>query len=66
MPPEHYTTNWNVSMKMVAHEYVNYSPSSLVQLANNMYELIINQMKEAEKVIYGMSEFRFRTKYKHL
>ena len=49
----------------VAQEYANYSPS-WVQLANNMYELIMNQTKEAMKAICGMGEFRLRPKYRHL
>ena len=65
-PPVQYTTNRNESMNRIAQEYANYSRSTWVQLANNMYELIMNEQKEVDKAIYGMGEYRFRPNYKHL
>ena len=69
-PPSQYTTNRNESMNRVAQEYANFSRSTWVQLANNMYALIMNERKEAEKAIYGMGdgmgEYRFKPNYKHL
>lgn len=49
-PPVQYTTNRNESMNKIAQEYADYSHSTWVQLANNMYELIMNEQKEVERL----------------
>ena len=46
-PPVQYTTNRNESMNRFAQEYANFSRSTWVQLANNMYALKINEQKRS-------------------
>ena len=49
-----FTTNRNESMNNVAKAHVDYRKSTWVKLANNMYDLVTEQMKEVEKAVIGM------------
>ena len=58
-PPVQYTTNRNECMNKIAQEYANYSRSTWVQLADNMYELIMNQQKEVKKLFMAWVNINF-------
>jgi len=65
-PPTRYTTNKNEYMNSVTKSYTDYHKSSWVQLTNNMHTLIIDQLKEVEKVVIGMGEYQFKPAYRSL
>ena len=65
-PPTKYSTNRNECMNNVAKSHTDYHKCSWVQLANNMYTLITDQLKEIEKAVIGMGEFQFKLAYKSL
>ena len=65
-PPAKYTTNRNESMNRGAKDHANYCRSSWVQLNNNMFDLVTDQLKEVERAVYGMGEYTFKTNYKKL
>ena len=49
-----------------ANAYVNYRKSNWVELVNNMHQLVTEQIKEVEKAVIGMGEYKFRLAYNHL
>ena len=57
-PPRIYTTNRNECMNHVAKAHVDNRKSSWVELANNMYTLVTDQMKEVEKAVINMGEYQ--------
>ena len=65
-PSEHYTTNRNECMNNVAKAYVYNHRLSWVEVVNNMYDLVIEQLKEGEKAVIGMAEYQFQLVYTHL
>ena len=58
-PPVPLTTNRNESMNNVAKAHVNYCKSTWVELVNNMYDLVRDQIKVVKAVI-GMREYQFQ------
>ena len=64
-PPTIYTTNRNESMNKVAKSHADHQRSTWVQLTNNMFDLVNDQLLEVEKAVYGMGEYRFKSQYKH-
>ena len=65
-PPVPYTTNRNESMNKVAKSYADHQKVNWVQLTDNMFDLINIQLKEIEKAIIGMGEYRFKPAYGNL
>ena len=65
-PPAIYTTNRNESMNKVAKTQADHQRSTWVQLTNNMFDLVNDQLQEIEKAVHGMGEYRFKSQYKHL
>ena len=61
-----YTTNRNESMNKVVKSYADHQKVNWVQLTDNMFDLINVQLKEVEKAIIGMGEYRFKPAYKCL
>ena len=54
------TTYRNESMNKVAKsrcQIADYRQSNWVQLANNMFTLVTDQLKEVEKAVIGMGEY---------
>ena len=65
-PPRIYTTNRNECMNHVAKAHTDHRKSSWVELANNVYTLVTDQMKEVEKAVINMGEYQFKPGYKSL
>jgi len=58
----------NESMNNVAKAHVDYCKSTWVELelVNNMYDLVTEQMKEVGEAVIGMGEYQFKLAYSHL
>ena len=65
-PPMPYTTNRSESMNKVVKASADYQKLSWVQLADKMFSLINSQIKEIEKAVIGMGEYRFKPSYRCL
>ena len=65
-PPTAYTTNRNESMNKVAKSHADHQQFTWVQLTNNMFDLVNDQLQEIEKAVHVMGEYRFKSLYKHL
>lgn len=65
-PPSTYTTNRNESMNKVAKSHADHQQSTWVQLTNNMFDLVNDQLQEIEKAVHGMGEYRFKSQHQHL
>ena len=63
-PPIPYTTNCNESMNKVVKASANYQKLNWIQLADELFNLINNRLKEIEKAVIGMGEYRFTNSYK--
>ena len=53
-------------MNKVAKSYADHQKVNWVQLTDNMFDLINIQLKEIEKAIIGMGEYRFKPAYGNL
>ena len=53
-------------MNKVAKSHVDHQRSTWVQVTNNMFDLVNDQLQEIEKAVHGMGEYRFKSQYKHL
>ena len=65
-PPMPYTANRNESMNKVVKVSTDYQKLSWVQLIDKMFNLINSQIKEIEKPVIGMGEYRFKPSYRCL
>ena len=52
-------------MNKVAITQADHQRSTWVQLTNNMFDIVNDQLQEIEKAVHGMGEYRFKSQYKH-
>ena len=65
-PPGRYTTNRNESINNVVQAFSDYGKSTWVDLNNKLYQLVVGQLKEVERCIFHMGEYKFKPSYRHL